>query len=49
MRDDRLAEVVGGGGTALCATGADDEAPAVDGRITLDMVASSSCRTMRND
>ena len=38
MREERPAEVVGGGGTALCATGVEDEAPAVEGFITLDMV-----------
>ena len=37
MREDRVAEVDGGGGTALWATGVEDEDPA-DGRITLDMV-----------
>ena len=40
IRDERLAEEEGGGGTALCATGAEDEAPA-DGLITLDIVAGS--------
>ena len=37
MREERVAEVVGGGGTALCATGVEEEAPAVDAFITLDM------------
>ena len=39
MREERPAEVVGGGGTALWATGADDDAPAVEGFMTLDMVS----------
>ena len=38
MRDERPADAVGGGGTALWATGADDDAPAVEGFITLDIV-----------
>lgn len=38
MRDERVAEVVGGGGTALWATGAEEEAPAVEAFITLDIV-----------
>lgn len=38
IREDRVAEAVGGGGTALWATGADEEAPAVDVLMTLDIV-----------
>lgn len=38
IREERVADAVGGGGTALCATGAEDEAPAVDAFITVDMV-----------
>ena len=50
IRDERLADEEGGGGTALCATGAEDEAPA-DGLITLDIVAGSDHveSTGRND
>ena len=38
MRDERVAETEGGGGTALWATGAEEEAPAVEVFMTLDMV-----------
>ena len=38
MRDERVAEAEGGGGTALWATGAEEEAPAVEVFMTLDMV-----------
>ena len=38
MRDERVAEAEGGGGTALWATGAEDEAPAVEVFMTLDMM-----------
>ena len=41
MRDERPADAVGGGGTALWATGADDDAPAAEGFITLDIVCGA--------
>ena len=37
MREDRVAEVVGGGGTALWATGVEEEAPAVEVFMTVDI------------
>ena len=38
MREERVAEVVGGGGTALWATGVEEEAPAVEVFMTVDIV-----------
>ena len=40
MREERVAEVVGGGGTALWATGVEEEAPAVEVFMTVDIAGS---------
>ena len=40
MREERVAEVVGGGGTALWATGVEEDAPAVEVFMTVDIAGS---------